>query len=170
MPAGDKIAVQVEGREVSLTNLAKVLYPADGFTKAEVLDYYQRISAVLLPHVKGRPMTLKRYPDGVDGQSFFAKHAPAGLPDWVRTGEIVSSSSRSKAPGEPIAHKSGISDVGRTRQKPIPATALREAHEPLMLEAASHRLAFVRSKKGVDGGIELLTGRGGEVAPQASGR
>ena len=104
MPAGDKIAVQVDGRDLTLTNLAKVLYPADGFTKAEVLDYYQRISAVLLPHVAGRPMTLKRYPDGVDGQSFFAKHAPAGRPDWVRTEEIVSSSSRSRSPGEPIEY------------------------------------------------------------------
>ena len=104
MPAADKIAVQVDGRDLTLTNLAKVLYPADGFTKAEVLDYYQRVSAVLLPHVAGRPMTLKRYPDGVDDQSFFAKHAPAGRPDWVRTAEIVSSSSRSRAPGEPIEY------------------------------------------------------------------
>ena len=76
-----------------------MLYPSDGFTKAEVLDYYQRISPVLLPHVAGRPMTLKRYPDGVNGQSFFAKHAPAGLPDWMRTGEIETSSSRSKCAG-----------------------------------------------------------------------
>jgi bifunctional non-homologous end joining protein LigD len=104
MPAADKIAVQVDGRDLSLTNLAKVLYPADGFTKAEVLDYYQRISVLLLPHVQGRPMTLKRYPDGVDGQSFFAKHAPAGRPDWVRTGEIESSSSRSRSPGEPVEY------------------------------------------------------------------
>jgi bifunctional non-homologous end joining protein LigD len=102
MPAGDKIAVQVDGRDLTLTNLPKVLYPADGFTKAEVLDYYQRISAVLLPHVAGRPMTLKRYPDGVDGQSFFAKHAPAGRPDWVRTEEIITQSSRSNSPGEPV--------------------------------------------------------------------
>ena len=104
MPAADKIAVQVDGRDLTLTNLAKVLYPADGFTKAEVLDYYQRVSAVLLPHVAGRPMTLKRYPDGVDDQSFFAKHAPAGRPDWVRTEEIVSRSSRSRSPGEPIEY------------------------------------------------------------------
>jgi bifunctional non-homologous end joining protein LigD len=104
MPAADKIGVQVDGRDLTLTNLAKVLYPADGFTKAEVLDYYQRVSAVLLPHVAGRPMTLKRYPDGVDDQSFFAKHAPAGRPDWVRTEEIVSSSSRSRSPGEPIEY------------------------------------------------------------------
>ncbi|HEY1668450.1 MAG TPA: non-homologous end-joining DNA ligase [Trebonia sp.] len=104
MPAADKIGVQVDGRDLTLTNLAKVLYPAAGFTKAEVLDYYQRVSVVLLPHVAGRPMTLKRYPDGVDDQSFFAKHAPAGRPDWVRTEEIVSSSSRSRAPGEPIEY------------------------------------------------------------------
>jgi len=104
MPAADKIGVQVDGRDLTLTNLAKVLYPADGFTKAEVLDYYQRVSVVLLPHVAGRPMTLKRYPDGVDDQSFFAKHAPAGRPDWVRTEEIVSSSSRSRSPGEPIEY------------------------------------------------------------------
>jgi bifunctional non-homologous end joining protein LigD len=104
MSAGDKIAIQVEGRDLTLTNLAKVLYPADGFTKAEVLDYYQRISPVLLPHIAGRPLTLKRYPDGVDGESFFAKHAPAGRPDWVRTEEIISQSSRSRAPGEPIEY------------------------------------------------------------------
>jgi bifunctional non-homologous end joining protein LigD len=104
MAAADKIAVQVDGRDITLTNLAKVLYPADGFTKAEVLDYYQRISPALLPHVAGRPMTLKRYPDGVDGESFFAKHAPAGRPDWVRTEEIVSHSSRSRSPGEPIEY------------------------------------------------------------------
>jgi bifunctional non-homologous end joining protein LigD len=104
MPAGDKIAVQVDGRDLTLTNLAKVLYPSDGFTKAEVLDYYQRISPVLLPHVAGRPMTLKRYPDGVNAESFFAKHAPAGRPDWVRTGEIETSSSRSKSPGEPVEY------------------------------------------------------------------
>ena len=104
MSAGDKIAVQVEGRDLTLTNLAKVLYPADGFTKAEVLDYYQRISPVLLPHIVGRPVTLKRYPDGVDGESFFAKHAPAGRPDWVRTEEIITQSSRSRAPGEPVEY------------------------------------------------------------------
>jgi bifunctional non-homologous end joining protein LigD len=109
MPAGDKISVQVDGRDLALSNLPKVLYPPTpdghgGFTKAEVLDYYQRISAALLPHVAGRPMTLKRYPDGVDGQSFFAKHAPAGRPGWLRTEEIVSSSSRSRAPGEPIEY------------------------------------------------------------------
>ena len=102
--AGDKIAVQVDGRSLTLTNLAKVLYPADGFTKAEVLDYYQRISPVLLPHIADRPMTLRRYPHGVDDLSFFAKHAPAKHPDWLRTQEVASHSSRSREPGTPVRY------------------------------------------------------------------
>ncbi len=100
----DKIAVQVDGRPLALTNLAKVLYPADGFTKAEVLDYYQRISPVLLPHIAGRPMTLRRFPHGVADLSFFAKHAPAHRPDWLRTEEVVSHSSRSRSPGESVSY------------------------------------------------------------------
>ena len=100
----DKIAVQVDGRSLALTNLAKVLYPADGFTKAEVLDYYQRISPVLLPHIAGRPMTLRRFPHGVGDLSFFEKHAPAHRPDWLRTEEVVSHSSRSRSPGETVSY------------------------------------------------------------------
>ena len=102
--AGDKIAVQVDGRSLTLTNLAKVLYPVNGFTKAEVLDYYQRISPVLVPHIAGRPMTLRRYPHGVGDLSFFEKHAPAHRPDWLRTEEVVSRSSRSRTPGETVSY------------------------------------------------------------------
>jgi bifunctional non-homologous end joining protein LigD len=104
MSVEDKIAVQVDGRGLTLANLAKVLYPADGFTKAELLDYYQRISPVLLPHIAGRPMTLKRYPDGVDGESFFAKHAPEHRPEWLRTEQIISQSPRSREPGGVISY------------------------------------------------------------------
>ena len=100
----DKIPVQIDGRTLTLTNLAKVLYPADGFTKGEVLDYYQRISPALLPHIVGRPMTLKRYPDGVDGESFFAKHAPAHRPGWIRTEDVQAHSSRARAPGGTISY------------------------------------------------------------------
>jgi bifunctional non-homologous end joining protein LigD len=102
--AQDKIQVQVEGRALTLTNLSKVLYPEDGFTKAEVLDYYQRIAAVLLPHIVNRPMTLKRYPEGVDGEFFFQKHVTAHRPDWVRAEDVKSQSSRVRDPGTTITY------------------------------------------------------------------
>ncbi|WP_169987177.1 non-homologous end-joining DNA ligase [Microbispora sp. H10836] len=81
----EKVRVKVEGRLLVLTNLDKVLYPDTTFTKAEVIDYYTRIAPVLLPHLKGRPLTVKRYPNGVEGQFFFEKNAPEHTPDWVRT-------------------------------------------------------------------------------------
>ncbi|MGI5499528.1 non-homologous end-joining DNA ligase [Lentzea sp. CA-135723] len=77
--------VKVEGRVLKLTNLDKVLYPEFGFTKGEVIDYYTRIAPVLLPHLKDRPVTLKRFPNGVDGKWFFEKNAPEHRPEWVRT-------------------------------------------------------------------------------------
>jgi bifunctional non-homologous end joining protein LigD len=80
----ERVTVTVEDRTLTLSNLHKVLYPATGFTKGEVIDYYTRIAPVLLPHIQGRPLTLKRYPDGVDGKSFFEKNAPSHAPDWVR--------------------------------------------------------------------------------------
>jgi len=80
-----KVLVDVEGHQLALTNLEKVLYPQVGFTKGQVLDYYTRIAPVLLPHLAGRALTRKRYPDGVDGMVFFEKNAPRGTPDWVRT-------------------------------------------------------------------------------------
>jgi len=75
----------VDGVAVRLSNPRKVLYPAVGFTKTDVADFYLRIADVLLPHLAGRPLTLKRYPDGVDGKYFYEKNAPSHRPDWVRT-------------------------------------------------------------------------------------
>ena len=80
-----KSRVEVDGRRIVLSNLDKVLYPGTGFTKGEVIDYYARVAPVLLPHLADRPVSFKRYPDGVDGEGFFAKNAPRGTPDWVRT-------------------------------------------------------------------------------------
>ncbi|MEU4329403.1 non-homologous end-joining DNA ligase [Nonomuraea dietziae] len=79
-----KVPVKVDGRELTLSNLDKVLYPEYGFTKAEVIDYYSRVAPVLLPHLRGRPLTVKRYPNGVDGAFFFEKNAPQHTPSWVR--------------------------------------------------------------------------------------
>lgn len=80
-----KVEVEVAGRRLTLSNLDKVLYPAAHFTKSEVIDYYARIAPVMVPHLTGRPITFKRYPDGVDGKSFFEKNAPSHTPDWVPT-------------------------------------------------------------------------------------
>ena len=85
-----KAAVTVEDRELELSNLDKVLYPKAGFTKGELIDWYARISEVLLPHLRGRPLTLKRYPEGVEGKHFYEKRCPKHRPDWVPTASIWS--------------------------------------------------------------------------------
>jgi bifunctional non-homologous end joining protein LigD len=88
MPRPQRLEVDVDGRRLSLSNLDKVLYPEAGFTKGQVIDYYTRIAPVLLPHLRGRPLTLKRYPNGVEGQHFYEKQCPAHRPEWVRTAPI----------------------------------------------------------------------------------
>jgi bifunctional non-homologous end joining protein LigD len=82
----------VEGRQLKLSNLDKVLYPAVGFTKGDVIDYYRRVSSVLLPHLEGRMLTLKRYPNGVEGKYFYEKNCPSHRPDWVQTVRVKMSS------------------------------------------------------------------------------
>ena len=82
--------VEIEGKKLSLSNLEKVLYPAAGFTKAQVIDYFVRIAPALLPHLKGRPLTLKRYPNGVDGMHFYEKNCPSHRPPWVKTAPVWS--------------------------------------------------------------------------------
>ena len=84
-----KTFVEIEGKRLALSNLEKELYPAYGFTKAHVLDYYKRIAGFILPHLKGRALTLKRYPEGVDGEFFFEKRCPSHRPAWVNTAEII---------------------------------------------------------------------------------
>jgi bifunctional non-homologous end joining protein LigD len=82
------VPVTVEGRRLRLSNLDKVLYPEAGFTKGEVIDYYTRAAPALLPHLAGRPLTVKRYPNGVEASFFFEKNAARGTPDWVRTARL----------------------------------------------------------------------------------
>jgi len=76
--------IEIEGRKVALSNLEKLLYPS-GFTKGQVIDYYARVSRFILPHLKDRPVTLVRFPDGVGGEHFYEKAAPKFTPEWVRT-------------------------------------------------------------------------------------
>ncbi len=91
-PARTEIRVKVGNRELTLSNLDKVMYPEVGFTKGQVIDYYTRIAPVLLPHLKGRPLTLKRYPNGVDGPFFYEKNCPDHRPPWVKTQAVWSDS------------------------------------------------------------------------------
>jgi bifunctional non-homologous end joining protein LigD len=81
----ETVAVEVDGRTLRLSNLDKVLYPDVGLTKGEIISYYTAVAPVLLPHLAGRPLTVKRYPGGVDGPFFYEKNASRGTPDWVRT-------------------------------------------------------------------------------------
>jgi bifunctional non-homologous end joining protein LigD len=82
--------VDIQGKRLKLSNLEKVLYPTVGFTKGQVIDYFVRISPVLLPHLKNRPLTLKRYPNGVNGMFFYEKNCPEHRPEWVQVAPVWS--------------------------------------------------------------------------------
>jgi bifunctional non-homologous end joining protein LigD len=86
--------VEIQGKRLTLSNLEKVLYPAAGYTKGQVIDYYARIAPVLVPHLDGRPLTLKRYPNGVASEFFFEKNATKHRPEWVKTAPIWSEGNR----------------------------------------------------------------------------
>jgi bifunctional non-homologous end joining protein LigD len=83
--------VTVGDRELSVSNLDKVLFPEVGFTKGQLIDYYVRAAPVMLPHIEDRPLTMKRYPDGVEKKYFYEKHVPSHAPEWVRTVKVPSS-------------------------------------------------------------------------------
>jgi bifunctional non-homologous end joining protein LigD len=88
--ASKESIVEIQGRTLKLTNLSKVLYPRARFTKAQVIDYYTRIAPALLPHLHGRPLTMKRYPEGVEQYFFYEKNCPVHRPDWVQTARVWS--------------------------------------------------------------------------------
>lgn len=91
--------LKIEGREVPVTNLQKVLYPATGFTKGDLIHYYISVAPVLLPHLQDRALTMKRYPEGVRGFFFYEKNCPAHRPSWVKTADVFS-----KRRGEPMPY------------------------------------------------------------------
>jgi len=86
----EKAELVVEGKKLAVSNLNKVLYPKVGFTKGQVIDYYIRIAPVLLPHLRDRPLTMKRYPNGVDAEFFYEKNCPSHRPKWVQTAKVWS--------------------------------------------------------------------------------
>ena len=88
--AAAKQALTVDGRRVDVSNLERVMYPKTGFTKAQLIDYYIRIAPALLPHMRDRPVSMKRYPGGVEGEFFSQKEAPAPRPAWLKTTPVPS--------------------------------------------------------------------------------
>lgn len=82
--ASNRQLLEVDGRELSVSNLEKVYYPESGFTKGQVISYYTEIAEVIVPHLRNRPLTLKRYPDGIKGEHFYEKNAPTHTPSWVK--------------------------------------------------------------------------------------
>ncbi|MGI6066244.1 MAG: non-homologous end-joining DNA ligase [Bacillota bacterium] len=86
----NKIPVTIEKKEITLSNLEKILWPDDNISKAELIDYYRQVSPYLLPHLWERPMTMKRFPDGIGGKSFYQKDCPEYAPEWIKTVPIVS--------------------------------------------------------------------------------
>ena len=94
--SADGAEIEVQGRTLRLTNRDKLMYPASGFTKGQLVDYYAAVAPVLLGHLAARPLTLKRYPDGVDGEFFYEKRCPAHRPDWVQTTPVWSEDRRER--------------------------------------------------------------------------
>ena len=101
--AETRVAVDVDGRRLDLSNLDKLLYPEAGFTKAQVIDYYTRIAPVMLPHLADRPLTLHRFPNGTGAKGFYEKQCPDHRPDWVATAAI---------------HARGVGRFGERRRAP----------------------------------------------------
>jgi bifunctional non-homologous end joining protein LigD len=88
----------IEGRELSVSNLEKVLFPLSGFTKGQLIDYYVRVAPAMLPHIRERPLTMKRFPDGVESKFFFEKHIPSHAPDWVPSVDVSANDGKDVIP------------------------------------------------------------------------
>lgn len=97
---GKKSSLEIDGRMLQVSNLDKLMYPKARFTKADVIDYYIKASKFIIPHLKNRPLTLKRYPDGVTNQHFYEKDAPSHKPDWVKVAPVPRKGSRSGRTGD----------------------------------------------------------------------
>ncbi|MDO8736336.1 MAG: DNA ligase D, partial [Thermoleophilia bacterium] len=92
--SGTGKTVEIEGRRLNLSHLGKVFWAEEGYTKSDLVNYYRRISSFILPHLSGRPLTLKRYPDGFGSEPFFQKEVPQGTPEWVRTEQLPANNPR----------------------------------------------------------------------------
>ncbi len=89
------MVLAVDSRRLKFTNIKKIFYPQEGYTKRDLINFYDGVAGLLVPYLQGRPLSLRRYPNGIDGESFFQKDAPAGIPEWLRT-EVIAEEESSK--------------------------------------------------------------------------
>ncbi|HEY6350187.1 MAG TPA: DNA ligase D [Candidatus Angelobacter sp.] len=90
LPEGaNEVVLTIDDRRLKFTNIKKVFYPQEGYTKRDLINFYAAVADLLVPHLQGRPLSLRRYPNGIEGESFFQKEAPAGIPDWLHTEKIA---------------------------------------------------------------------------------
>lgn len=90
LPEGqNEVVLTIDDRRLKFTNIKKIFYPQEGYTKRDLINYYDAVADLLVPHLRGRPLSLRRYPNGIEGESFFQKEAPAGIPDWLHTEKIA---------------------------------------------------------------------------------
>ena len=121
--ASERVNMKVGSQTLSVSNLDKVLWPRDGYTKGDLIDYYNAVAPWMVPHLKERPLTLERYPNGIDASSFFEKQMPKGTPDWIDRVTIRQRRDRERAGA---LHKTGAGGGGaihRMDARPVPAPA-----------------------------------------------
>ena len=155
--ASASVEVEVGGRQLKLSNLDKVLYPETGFTKGQVIDYYTRIAPALLPHLHQRALTLKRYPNGVDGQFFYEKNCPKHRPPWVETLSVWSARNKADVNYCLIDELAGLVWVANLASLELHTSLAHARRHP-----AAHMLVF-----DLDPGPPATVVECGQVAPLA---
>jgi bifunctional non-homologous end joining protein LigD len=181
----------VGGRELTLSNLDKVLFPESDFTKGQLIDYYANIAPLMLPHIQDRPLTMKRYPDGVQGNSFYEKHKPAHAPAWVRSVKVPNSE------GDGVVEYTVVSDlptliwaanlgtiefhvplwrIGRARRLPAPPDLVVFDLDPgegstlVECSAVAIRIEKILEGRGLDARVKTSGSKGLQVYSVLGGR
>ena len=155
MAESSKTVTEIEGRRLTLSNLEKVMYPATGLTKAGVIDYYARIAPVMLPHLRRRAVTMVRWPDGVDGPSFFEKRCPPHAPEWVQTAEVDATDELLAADPDRVAGRYRAGAVLAERPEAVVGELDRARRLDLLLLAGAAREGERQQQREPDTGLEI---------------
>ena len=150
----------LDGRRLKFTNLNKVYYPREGYTKRDVIQYYDGVAPLLLPYLKARPLSLRRYPDGIAGKSFYQKDAPAFAPSWIRTAQIWSEDSQREISYFVLESAEAIAYMANLGAIPIHIWSSRMSHldgdatDPKVMDALKKRLDEVSKEFSSGGNVD----------------